>query len=117
MKSMNYKEFENKVKSMTAHDIIMAMVDGLRNPRTKIDMDTFGKMEDGICYGCAATNAILSIMDANTAEEVVAHVLNTAYMCYRSDFRYQFENAIDHLRRGSVILYNQYAVQYGFAQI
>src|SRR5690606_32735940 len=100
MKSMNYQEFEKKVKSMTAHDIIMAMVEGLRNPRTKIDMRTFGKMEEGICYGCAATNAVLHIMEAKD-EEVVGHILECENETY-DDFLFRFERAIDYLRGGDV---------------
>src|SRR5690606_17130474 len=116
MKSMNYKELEKKVKSMTAHDIIMAMVEGLRNPRTKIDMDTFGGIRDGICYGCAATNAILHIMDAEE-EEVRDHILECESHAYRTLNLSIFENAIDYLRRGMVDLYNQYASHLGIAQV
>lgn len=112
---MNRTDFENKVKSMTAHDIIMAMVEGLRNPRTKIDMGTYGKMEEGICYGCAATNAVLHIMEANE-EEVVGHILECENEIY-DDFLFKFERAIDYLRGGNVDNYNGYAAYHGFALI
>lgn len=94
---MEYKQFENKVKSMSAYDIIMAMVEGLRNPRTRIDMSTFGSIRNGICYGCAATNAILHIMNAN-GEEVKSHVTYTS-TCDDSPL-YEFECAINDLRCG-----------------
>lgn len=113
---MNYQEFENKVKSMTAHDIIMAMVDGLRQPRTKIDMDDFGCVEDGICYGCAATNTILHIMNANE-EEAMYHILRRKYDASMPPALDKFEIAIDHLREGEVDLYNRYAKDCGIAQI
>ena len=113
---MNYQEFENKVKSMSAHDIIMSMVDGLRYPRTEIDMYTFGYEEDGICYGCAATNAILHIMDANK-EEVEDHIDGRRAAGYKASTTKQFEYAIDQLRKGSVSGYNRWAKDCGIAQI
>lgn len=113
---MNYTEFENKVKSMTAHDIIMSMVYGLRSPRTKIDMSTFGEIKEGTCYGCAATNLILNIMDINE-DKVVYHILARESMAHGDDFLGQFENAIDLLRLGQVHYYNSYAMSYGFAPI
>lgn len=112
---IDYKEFENKIKSMSAYDIIMAMVEGLRNPRTRIDMDTFGLMIEGICFGCAATNAILHIMDANE-EEVKSHVLYIkSDDCSRAV--YFFERAINLLRMGRLESYNAYVKDLGFAQI
>lgn len=113
---MDYKQFETKVKSMTSHDIIMSMVDGLRQPRTEIDMGTFGDMEGSICYGCAATNAILHIMNANE-EEVKDHIYGWESFANRPSAVYIFESAIDRLRRGMVDLYNQYAMDGGFAPI
>ena len=113
---MNYEQFEKKVKSMTANDIIMAMVKGLRKPRTIIDMETFGRMENRICYGCAATNAVLQIMKADE-EEVMEHIIGHASEVYISSAAYQFELAIDGLKNGKVDLYNKYAINAGFAQI
>lgn len=113
---MEYKQFENKVKSMTAHDIIMAMVEGLRNPRTVIDMKSFGHMEGVICYGGAATNAILHIMEASK-EEVEDYVRDRGSLVYRPFFVYLLEVVIDRLRRGDVYQLNRYATNFGIAQI
>src|SRR5690606_9344937 len=114
--TMNYTEFEKKVKSMSAHDIIMAMVDGLRNPRTKINMRTFGEIRDGICYGCAATNAVLRIMDAKE-EEVEEHFHGRRSDSYKASPLWQFESAINFLRCGMVGLYNECAAEIGIAPI
>src|SRR5690606_4387729 len=96
-------------KSMSAHDIIMAMVEGLRQPRTEIDMMTFGEIKEGICFGCAATNAILHIMNANE-EEVKDHVLECEErLNHTSSFVDRFEMGIHCLRCGSVGGYNRYA--------
>lgn len=70
---MNFKQ---KVQSMTAKEIIMAMVESLiPPPLIKVDMGTFGTTEitkpatkflgwtlrkaESICFGCAATNTII----------------------------------------------------------
>lgn len=113
---MNYTEFENKVKSMSAHDIIMAMVDGLRKPRTKIDMSTFGAIEEGVCYGCAATNAILHIMEASK-EEVKDHIRTFPDYRLCPPFVTHFESAMDYLRRGRVDDYNYFTAKLGIAPI
>lgn len=114
---MNYQEFENKVKSMTAHDIIMAMVDGLRQPRTKIDMSTFGEIEEGICYGCAATNAILHIMEVKEEEEIKDHIRTFPDYRLCPPFVTHFESAMDYLRRGRVDGYNYFTAKLGIAPI
>lgn len=113
---MNYKEFEKKVKSMSAHDIIMAMVEGLRQPRTEIDMGTFGDMEDGICYGCAATNAILNIMEVKE-DEIKDYIYGCESFADKPSEVCMFESAIDCLRQGNVYQYNRYAMNVGFALI
>lgn len=103
---INHEEFERKVKSMSAHDIIMSMVNGLRKPKTKIDMNTYGAIREGICFGCAATNAVLHIMDANE-EGVKSHV---AYTEYDGSPVRGFERAINQLRMGEVDIYNEWAM-------
>ena len=40
--------FKQKVQSMTAKEIIMAMVEGLKNPVVKVDTGTFGEERDGV---------------------------------------------------------------------
>lgn len=111
---INYKEFKEKIRTMSAHDIIMSMVEGLRNPRTKIDMGTFGDIRDGICFGCAATNAILHIMEANE-DEVKSHITYGPSNDYPP--LWYFEHAIDLLRMGLPNIYNEWAKAHGFAQI
>ena len=111
---IDYKEIEEKIKSMSAHDIIMSMVEGLRNPKARVDMGTYGAMRKGVCYVHAATNAILHIVDANE-EEV------EAYVKYRStcvDYPlWGLKGAIGRLSLGWMDSYNEYAKALGFAQI
>lgn len=82
MKSNTKLTFEQKVKSMTAKEIILTMVDSLTPPPTvNVDMNTFGRVEDKIvnilgirlktkrrCFGCAATNTICKIADISPFE-------------------------------------------------
>ena len=110
-----YKNLESKIKSMTAKEIIMSMVDGLMNPVTKIDMYTFGWYEDGICYGCAATNAICRIGMLDPEVELLS-MSGPKYRKY-SDLISGFEDAVDCLRNGYIKRYNSLAQKYGFATI
>lgn len=114
---IDYKKFEEKVKSMSAYDIIMAMVNGLRDPKTRIDMSTFGSIREGICYGCVAANAVLHIMDANK-EEVKSHVhYRQKYEKYDNSPLRAFEYAINDLRCGLLGSYNASATRLGLARI
>lgn len=102
---------------MSAHDIIMAMVEGLKNPKTKINMNTYGEIREDVCFGCAATNAILHIMDANE-DEVKSHVTDrSSRYAHPERMLDAFECAIDSLRCGYVFLYNYLAPTYRFAPI
>lgn len=107
-----YKNLEEKIKSMTAKEIILAMVDSLKNPVTKVNMYDFGSYEDGICYGCAATNTICRLGEFNPKEE-----LSIVGPRYRTVFISGFEDAIDCLRNGYIKRYNSLAQEYEFATI
>lgn len=97
-----------KVQGMTAKEIIIAMVQGLRNPMTIIDMGDFGYRREGVCYGCAATNTICSLM------EDTEHLMpKEGCRVYFEPIVNDFESAINDLRKGDIEGYNFY----GFAQI
>lgn len=103
---MNFKE---RVLSMKPSEIIMAMVKGLRKRHAKIDMSSYGTVEDGICYGCAATNCILEI--DNTLLDYYKDHLAVDEETY--GFIDKFESSINNLRSGDIDGYNYYMVQYG----
>jgi hypothetical protein len=119
--------FDEKVKSMSAKEIIMAMVDGLRNPSTKVDMGTFGRADvikflgitlKATCYGCAATNTICNISGKKFAPNNIKGSKDKAIFIDGSrDFVAHFEESIDCLRRGEIQWYNYLAKSEGFAQI
>lgn len=64
-------DFETRIKTMKASELVMAMVEGLRKPRLEVNMGAFGatirrypdipEKPDVICVGCAASNAICEI--------------------------------------------------------
>lgn len=115
---MNIKE---KIQSMSAKEIIMAMVDGLKNPITEIDMSTYGNVIYGVCYGCAATNTICNLMNITKEDFIKANPKHTSkYLFLNEDdkkFVGYFESAIDCLRTGYIQDYNTYAKIRNFATI
>lgn len=116
------EKLEDKVRSMTARQIIMAMVEGLRDPVTRISMTTYGKSIGERCYGCAATNAICKIQGIQDTDPLKFgnnQDRGTREIIFNSDhaFLYFFENAINDLRRGDIIQYNFTAEHLGIARI
>lgn len=114
-------KFEQKVRSMTASEIIMAMVEGLRKRHVAIDMGTFGAARENgktICYGCAATNTICEIAGVVfTPRSIGGTDARARKVDAEEDFLVPFELAIDSLRRGWVGGYNAIARVLGIAEI
>lgn len=131
---------------MTAKEIIMAMVEGLQNPITEIDMFTFGNYNNNkkICYGCAATNTILKICNINSEnlhknlQKQICKPYNDSIIRYDdSIIRYRtslynllkinnsdnklyvkyFEVAINYLRQGLLTDYNHIARHINMSEI
>lgn len=114
---------------MSAKQIILAMVEGLENPTTKISMGTFGYSHRNICFGCAATNTICCIEKISneellsffkTQKENLTGLINYPFKNKNLEtvkFIGGFEYAIDYLRQGYVTLYNQVAKELEIATI
>ena len=116
--------FEQKVKSMTAKEIIMAMVEGLRNPTTEISMSCYGQVIEGVCYGCAATNTICNIGGYAVEDLISYSTKSNSFLSTISredltqgEFVGVFEEAINDLRLGEISSYNLRAERHGFATI
>lgn len=92
---MTYEQLEQKIKLMTAKEIILAMVDSLKNPVTKVLMSTFGFKENGICYGCAATNTICKLGGLDPYIELGERDSKRRKYVNNSIFLNYFEEAID----------------------
>lgn len=117
------KQFEEIVQNMSAREIIMTMVNSLKNPITEINMQTYGKVDsEGICYGCAATNFICSVAEITTTDMVEAKIdhrirpFNTI-LDTSGGFLFMFESAINYLRVGDLLRYNTIAVDIGIEKI
>lgn len=109
--------FKEKVLSMTGKEIVMAMVNGLQKEWVYVDMNTFGyQTKKGICYGCAATNAICEITgkipDLSTSNYHRLISVDDNYV-----FVARFEKAINRLRFGDIGDYNYWAREMGIAEL
>lgn len=116
-----YQELEQKIKSMSAKQIILAMVDSLQNPVMRVDMNEYGRKVSGICYGCAAANTICKLGNLDPKKEFVSvderrECVNRNYEI-ESDFVSSFESAINFLRSNHIPAYNRRAKASGFAEI
>lgn len=122
---MKKKSFEEKVKSMTAAEIIQAMIRGLKAKHVEIDMGSFGKRRGGRCFGCAATNAVCEIAQLPIPVKGIFIKKNGEYPAEQLatviganlDFVEWFEDAIDDLRGGYINRYNSTAERLGIALI
>ena len=117
------KDFKEIVQAMSAKEIIMAVVEGLKNPYTKINMNTYGYSDGGLCYGCAATNTICAIVGAlpelplKLSPRVHESGFSNSGLSTDGLFVRVFENSINCLREGGVRDYNYFASIAGFAII
>ncbi|MCC6818621.1 MAG: hypothetical protein IT245_07010 [Bacteroidia bacterium] len=84
-------------------DYIDLMVKALENPKIKISMMTYGKSYNGICFGCAATNALCEfsgkIFDETNIDQRTERAQFLGYDVM--DVR-DFERIIDSLRQGDI---------------
>jgi hypothetical protein len=114
------KKFEEIVRSMSAKDIILAMVESLRDPCVILNMSTYGEvsLSNGKCYGCAATNTICRISGIKFTSENLES-LNDRASAVNSDRKFldNFESAIDDLRKGNIETYNDIADRIDIAKI
>ena len=112
--------FQEKVQSMTAKQIILSMVEGLKKQHVIIDMETYGRVHKNVCYGCAATNTICEISGitpkASWRNRLFCDKFAYLTKC-ENHFIRLFEQAIDALRSGNISEYNQHAECGRFAPI
>ena len=107
-----------KIKSLTPYELIDAMIQGLKNPSCQIDMRSFGHEIDGICFGCAATNAIQYLSGKKFTPDNIDGTYNRAeYLKLDKGVLNSFEFAIDHLRCGSIYTANIYLAELRIPEI
>ena len=112
-------KFKNVVKAMTIKEIVMAMINGLRNPHVEVNMGTYGDVKDNICFGCAATNTVCEITGKTfTAENIEYYKDRANFIGTNIRFLILFEEAINDLRTGQMFSsYNRCAKQIGIAKV
>lgn len=109
---------EQKIKSLTSYEVIDAMIQGLKNPSCQIDMSTFGKRRDGICFGCAATNALQYLAGKKfTPKNIVDRSDRARYLKIDYSILSNFEIAINALRWGVIDIANLYLTHLGIPEI
>lgn len=103
---------------MTGKEILGAMIAGLQREWVKVDMSTFGDVYEGVCYGCAATNAICEIKGKTlTAKELLNNKEKRTWGDRDYMFMNKFEYAIDKLRTGNLQAYNTEAIDLHIGQL
>lgn len=101
------KTFEEKLKSMTAKDVVLAMVEGLEKEWVQVDMSTYGESTGSVCFGCAATNTICQINGAAFNADHIDDVQDRADFVHGNiEVVNWFEAAINSLREGDIEGYN-----------
>ena len=113
------KNLKEEVLKMSAKEIILTMVESLRHPSIKIDMDSFGQYNnEGVCFGCASTNFICKVTEYTfTESDITGTLARSAAINEDLNFLGSFEIAIDNLRSGHVEDYNHFATKIGIAEI
>lgn len=83
--------------------VIRAMINGLRKQHVKVKMSVFGYYEDGVCFGCAATNALCEIKGEKfIGKEINKRNSRAMFMNIDRTEIARFEISVDALRRGMV---------------
>jgi hypothetical protein len=112
-------KFEQKARALKPSEIIFTMIDGLENPVTEINMSTFGAVNNGICFGCAATNTICKIGEYDL-KDLSSFDKTFYYKDINSKenlFLDSFESAINTLRQGDINHSNKYFNNIGLSEI
>lgn len=111
---MNFKE---TILQMTPKEIILTMVESLKNPVIRVNMRYFGGYNQqhnngGFvteCFGCAATNTVCRIAQKTfTPDNIKGRNSRATFLYCEEEFLMNFEFAIDALRTGDVEKYNSF---------
>lgn len=102
------------ILSLSITQILEIFIHSLRKPRTdKVEMSKWYTENEGVCYGCAATNLICELGNLNPREVFYKHPFSeitptTLYYPYYRDLDLiaYFEDAINDLRWGNLASYN-----------
>ena len=111
---------EQRVRSLTAKEIVGFLIEGIENPVGILDFDTFGynyntQGDVRKCSACGATQAIIKMM----AVEFTANDFKNRSERLNADkwFLSVLEDALDSLRCGKVSVYNRVARELALAEM
>jgi hypothetical protein len=116
------KKAKTIINALSSADLLMGIVTGLEDSYYKVDMDTFGRItKDGVCIGCAATNAItiltgVKLKFAPKDKEAIFESKGVIWAQEKTYLR-KLEVALDCLRKGNILAYNIEARKYSFPVI
>ena len=100
---------EERIKNMTFKDILDVMIKGLEKKWVNINMDTYGDVDlNGICYGCAATNALCEMIQKPIPAEFINPYQRHKFVKISYDCLRDFERVINELRQGNLVEYNYF---------
>ena len=109
-------DFEDKVKSLSFKQILGFLIEGLENPEYPVNMAVFAMIINGVCFGCAALNAITKLYGKPfPLNKFYNRFMRSSYLDCSYDFYFDVENAYDSLRAGNVQKYNLIASRIGIA--
>ena len=109
---------EHKIRNLTPYEVIDAMIQGLKNPSCKINMHSYGFSTEGMCFGCAATNAIQYLADKKfTPDNINSLSSRSKYLNINTRDLEYFEDAINNLRCGYISMANLYLNNLGIKPI
>lgn len=111
-------KFEDKVRSMTGKEIVMAMVNGLLHGYYIVNMYSYGGHHGKICYGCAATRCITEISKVKfNSSNIYGFTKKSEAIGCSPEFINEFEDAINFLRSGRIQGYNRHAINLGIVTL
>jgi len=112
------KNLKEELEKMTGKDVVLAMVRGLEKEHVKVDMTSFGISDEGVCFGCAATNAICEITESKfDLTNIDYRDKRSAYLKVGTRLLYSLEDALDSLRFGNINSYNRTIERLGFLNL
>lgn len=93
----------NELKFTSFSDFVQNMVDGLMAPRVSVNMNTYGDYNEGICFGCAATNAACHRVGKTFTGTEIKRIEDRAdFLDVYPRLLDAFESAVDSLRNGNI---------------
>lgn len=107
-----------RIQNQSVADTIEQMTAAARDPVCNFDAETFGRVQNGVCWGGVWTNWIQrEFGHVFTVNEIEDEDAQARVLRLSGDFINNSESAIDSLRRGDLHIFNFYAKRCGMQLI